>query len=171
MVTTSQADTNLAKVTGKPVIYVIPPGAELVPGPLFFGLHGDSIDPSEVPQGYVHGFAGLSGKTDYKAKHYEPAYVKQVSENYAEEGAPTVEGIKSLGIAWPGGQRTLGPMRLDNGRVNYPQYNLLQPLPYWNIKIVTAQQLASYESNNKVLVTQVPVDYVPAGVPNLYLGK
>ena len=170
----TQVDTSAASVTGKPVIYVIPPGAELVPGPLFFGLHGDSVDPSMVPQGYVNDFSGSNCKPNYKAKEYQPAFVKQVSENYAEVGAPNNFGLKSLGTAWdifPGAERSLEPMNLDNGRVNYPMYNLLQPLPYWNIKIVNAQQLASYESGNKVLVTQVPAEYTPAGVPNLYLGK
>jgi hypothetical protein len=155
-------------------IYLEPPGAPLQPGPLHFGTAGDAPDMSALPVPYIVSIDGRAGKTDYKAKFFEPDYVKQVGANYANVGVEDIRSIKSLGQAWAilgQEQRTLAPSNLGNGPNNTPQFNLMQPIPYWNVQIVTPQQLAGYESNYGTLVTQVPAEYVPAGPPNLYLGK
>lgn len=155
-------------------VYVTPPGAPLQPGPLHFGTPGFTPDASALPVPFIRSIDGRDGKTNFKSPYFEPAYVKQVSANYAKVGAVDSRSIKSLGQAWlgtPGAQRTLQPSLLQNGPPQFPEFNLLQPIPYWNVQIVTPQQLAAYETGNQVLVTQVPAEYSPAGPPNLYLGK
>lgn len=146
-------------------LYVEPPGTVLEPGPQLFGLPGDKVDPGDVPQPYINGFDGnpTNGKPNFKAKFFEPAYVKQVGENYAEIGAPDSRSIQSM--------IHLDIAKLGHGIVDSPQYNLLQPVPFWNVHVTTPTELAAYEQQNKVLVTQVPAEYVPGGAPNLYLGK
>jgi hypothetical protein len=155
-------------------IYVTPPNAPLQPGPLHFGIAGNTVDASALPVPFIRSIDGSAGKTNWGSKFYEPAYVKQVSANYAKVGAVDSRSIKSLGQAWlgtPNAARTLQPSLLQNGPAQFPEFNLLQPIPYWNVQIVTPQQLAAYETGNQVLVTQVPAEYSPAGPPNLYLGK
>lgn len=147
-------------------LYVEPPGAPLVPGPLHFGLPGDTVNASAPPVPYIVSIDGSDGKTDYSAKYYEPAYIKQVSANYAKVGVVDSRSIKFLGP-----YQSLHWVTLDNGPTEQPQYNLLQPVPYWNVQIVTPQQLAAYESIYGTLQNQVPSEYSPAGPPNLYLGK
>ena len=147
---------------GAGTIYVEPPGTQLAASPLFFGMAGDSIPPSAVPQAYIADFQpGPIALPDYKVRRYEPPYQKQVSANWANNGAPNNIGLMERPFTiqcfgWP---------------ISSPQYNLLQPLPYWNVRVVSAQQLAAYESLAGNTVTQVPADYVAAGPPNLYLGS
>lgn len=160
-------------MTSRVTLYTQPPGTPLVPGPLHFGTAGDSPDASATPVPFIVSIDGSDGKTDFKSKFYEPAYVKQVAANYAKVGAVDTRTIKYLGQAWlfsPDPVRTLEPSLLQNGPINTPQFNLMQPIPYWNVQIVTPQQLAAYESVYGVLQTQVPAEYTPAGPPNLYLG-
>lgn len=155
-------------------VYVTPPGAPLQPGPLHFGLPGWSPDASALPAPFIRSIDGRDGKTNWKSKFYEPEYVKQVSANWANVGAVDSRSIQSFGQAWlgvPGANRTLQPSLLQNGPTQFVEFNLLQPIPYWNVQVVTPQQLAAYESAPGVLVTQLPSEYSPAGPPNLYLGK
>jgi hypothetical protein len=151
-------------------IYQMPAGTTLVPGPLFFGLAGDSVDASRVPQATINPFEPMAeqnpAKPDYKSKNYEPAYQIQVGENYGRNPPPNINALKFLGP-----YQSMHTTMLGNGPKTTPQFNLLQPLPYWNVFVVSPQVLASYESLSGELVTQVPSEYVPAGVPNLYLGK
>jgi hypothetical protein len=60
---------------------------------------------------------------------------------------------------------------LGRGPKTTPQFNLLQPVPYWNVWAISPQQLASYEALSGEFVVQVPAEYSAAGPPNLYLGK
>ena len=156
-------------------IYTQPPGTPLVPSPLYFGAPGDSPDASALPAPFMRNVDTQVGKTDYKAKYYETEYVKQVGANWAEVGlgANDNDSIKYLGQGGPfnTSARTLHYANLGNGPNTTPQFNLLQPIPYWNVQIVTPQQLAAYDSVYGTLQTQVPAEYVAAGTPNLYLGK
>jgi len=146
------------------VIYVEPPGLVLKAGPLrAWGRPPDRNFPSFTPPpNTADNVVSSSCKPDYTSKTYQSAYVVQVGANYGNVGATPVQSIHRM---------TTEPALLGNGPKTTPQFNLLQPIPYWNVKIVTAKQLASYESNKRYLVTQVPVQYNPSGTPNLYLGK
>lgn len=154
-------------------IYQMPAAISLVPSPLFFGLPGDSNEPNAIRQAKIHPFQpcafdsdAFGCKPNYKSTFYEPAYAKQVGENYGEVGA-----IDSRSIAYMGPWQDLHWVMLGNGPLNEQQFNLLQPTPYWNVWAISPQQLASYEQVNGMYVTQVPTEYGPAGPPNIYLGK
>lgn len=157
---------------GQPIIYTEPPGTGLVPAPLHFGTPGDVVNATALPVAFFQTVDTQQGKTDWKAKYYETDYVKQVGANYGDVGPEDVRSIKFLGqgSAFNLSQRTMYFSALGRGPLTTPQFNLMQPIPYWNVKVVTPQQLAAYESLAGNLVTQVPSAYIPAGPPNLYLG-
>lgn len=152
--------------------YVQPPGTTLVPGALHFGLPGDSTEPNGTPQAVIRGFQPCATDSDAcgckptRGKYYEPAYVRQVGENYGLVGK-----IDSRSIQFMGPYQSMHWTELGRGPKTTPQFNLLQPVPYWNVWAISPQQLASYEQVSGTFVVQVPADYSAAGPPNLYLGK
>jgi hypothetical protein len=161
--------TNTTPVT----YYVQPQGTPLVPGPLHFGLPGDSHDPSAIPNAVIRGFQPCATDSDacgckpnVKSRYYEPAYQRQVGENYANNGV-----IDGRSIMFLGPYQSMHWTELGRGPKTTPQFNLLQPVPYWNVWAISPQQLASYEALSGEFVVQVPAEYSAAGPPNLYLGK
>jgi hypothetical protein len=154
-------------------IYVQPPGTVLVPGPLHFGLPGDSNAPSAIPQAHIHPFQPCANDSEAngcrpvngKDIPYRPAYVKQVGENYGLVGR-----VDSRSIQFMGPYQNMHWTELGRGPKTTPQFNLLQPIPYWNVWAVSPQALAAWESLTGQVVTQVPASYTAAGPPNLYLG-
>jgi hypothetical protein len=156
-----------------PTIFVMPAGTTLVPGPLHFGLPGDSNAPSAIPQAFIHGFQPCAHDSEAcgckavsgKDIPYRPAYVRQVGENWANVGRIDSRSIKFLGP-----YQSMHATELGRGPKTTPQFNLLQPLPYWNVWAISPQQLAAYQSLTGEFVTQVPASYSAAGPPNIYLG-
>jgi hypothetical protein len=154
-------------------LFVMPAGTTLVPGPLHFGLPGDSNAPSAIPQAHINPFQPCADDSDacgckpnVRSRNYEPAYVKQVGENYGRVGV-----IDGRSIMFMGPYQSMHWTELGRGPKTTPQFNLLQPVPYWNVWAISPQQLASYESLSGDFVVQVPAEYTSAGPPNLYLGK
>lgn len=167
-------NTGVSGVTtgSQATIFVMPAGITLVPGPLHFGLPGDSNAPSAIPQPFIHDFS--PGANDYpesfrpqegKNVPYRPAFVRQVGENYANNGVIDGRSIKFLGP-----YQSMHATELGRGPKTTPQFNLQQPVPYWNVWNISPQMLSSWEALSGEFVTQVPVSYSSAGPPNIYLG-
>lgn len=97
--------------------------------------------------------------------YYQPPKPTQIPENWAWIG-PIPGRLTSID--------RVGSINLDTGigPLYFPCFNLAEPQGLYNLHIVTADQVAIWETNyGDEGLTPIPVTYEPGGPASLYGGK